>query len=1070
MMTYHSVLSAMKLYKISFGAMLLLSFLLCSSQVEAQGNWIWKWGPQVTAPLSSVGQGVFSSTNSPNYRYASQYWKDNNENFWRYGGDGSSDMWQYSQTLNQWAHMSGSLTAVFAPVYGTQGVSNVNNTPGSSQFGSPAWTDTMGNLWLYGLSFSDDLWRYDVNTNSWAWMKGSAGGGIATYGTQGIASSLNSPGLINEVNCKWVDSNNNLWLFNHLDGILWKYSMTNNMWTWMKGVPSATVPNYGFLGTYSSASNPSTFNACPSVGTLYTMWQNKNDNMLMLVNRVGQGNALYLENWEYSVALNQWRCLRIDTSSFSSSPAWSNSCTELPNVFPNPRTEMRAFWVDGCDNLWVFGGGDFCSPSTDYNDIWRLNAQTNNWMWVRGSNLPVNYGVQNVASSSNMPYTGHGQQSWTTKDGFWLTGGQVATNSPHHLWLYSPDSVQAAFTYTSTNCTSFQFQNTSSSGCNTIKSSLWNFDDPLSGLNDSSTLSNPVHTFSAPGTYQVTLIVENCTWDLDTIIQQVIVTGFNVSLSTTPATNCLANNGSVTVVPLGGVPPFTYNWQPINQNTSTVNNLGVGVYMITVTDSLNCSRTDTISVQLVLGSTPSITTSQTNVLCNGGCTGSSQAIVTGGLPPFTYQWSNSQVGSTAINLCAGNYVVVLTDSNFCTDTAIVAITEPPILQNLITTSNACLPNLPSASVSVWGGTQPYNYLWIPGTFNTAAITNLVDTLYTLQVTDANGCVLTDTANVRAYDVPTAQGVTTDATCYGQCDGMASLAISNGTPPYAVLWSTSSSQLSVQNLCSGTYNYTISDSNSCTTTGSVNINEPDSISIRIISTESGCTKNFAVSTATISGGTPPFKILWSNNQSGNPTTDLPTGNHSILVTDSNGCSKTQTFIINQTSQPTVTIQVNPDSLVILGNSVLLSTFGALDYFWYPDENLSCVNCQTTRALPTNDILYCVAGTDSNGCIDTACINILVNDNCKQIFIPNAFTPNNDGLNDLFSIKSLCLKEYQLKIFNRWGQNIFSSASNQNRWDGNYQGVPQEIGTYFYILKGTFRNDEKVNMRGDISLIR
>src|SRR3989344_3890346 len=116
--------------------------------------------------------------------------------------------------------------------------------------------------------------------------------------TQGVSAFTNSPGTVNETDCKWVDSNNNLWLFREFDGVLWKYSIATNMWTWMKGTPSGS-PVYGTLGTFGAGNEPGMFSGCPSVGVLYTMWSDSNNDLWMIVNR--DGATTNPEIWKYSI-------------------------------------------------------------------------------------------------------------------------------------------------------------------------------------------------------------------------------------------------------------------------------------------------------------------------------------------------------------------------------------------------------------------------------------------------------------------------------------------------------------------------------------------------------------------------------------------------------------------------------------------------------------------------------------------------------------------------------------------------------------------------------------------------
>jgi hypothetical protein len=260
--------------------------------------------------------------------------------------------------------------------------------------------------------------------------------------------------------------------------------------------------------------------------------------------------------------------------------------------------------------------------------------------------------------------------------------------------------------------------------------------------------------------------------------QVVVVPEPTVLLANISGTNpsCSGNcNGSVTANPTGGTAPYTYLWSPGGQTTQTVNNLCAGNYTVTVTDANGCTSTQTVTLNVPTAL--NVTLSSTNATCNGVCDGTATATVSGGTPPFSYLWTPGNfTTSTVNNLCPGNYSVTVTDSAGCFFTGSVTINQPTLINdNEIVTNASCGFCDGVITVVPTGGTPPYTYLWSPGGQTTATITNLCPGLYTVTITDLNGCSRNFTIPVSNANGPTGEVVTViDASCNGTCDGSANV--------------------------------------------------------------------------------------------------------------------------------------------------------------------------------------------------------------------------------------------------------------------------------------------------------
>ena len=210
---------------------------------------------------------------------------------------------------------------------------------------------------------------------------------------------------------------------------------------------------------------------------------------------------------------------------------------------------------------------------------------------------------------------------------------------------------------------------------------------------------------------------------------------------------CGICDGSIAVTASGGGGAYTYLWMPTGQTNALATGLCAGNYTITVTDS--CGDVSTTPVLLLANPIMVTTRFITNNKCNGNCTGSATVTVGIGTPPYTYRWlPGGESTATATSLCAGTYTVIVTDRNGCSNTAEVTITQPPAITTSVTIGNVlCYGDTGSAGISVSGGVSPYTYLWNPAGQTTANATGLSVGLYTVTITDSNGCTVTTIATI-----------------------------------------------------------------------------------------------------------------------------------------------------------------------------------------------------------------------------------------------------------------------------------------------------------------------------------
>ncbi len=429
--------------------------------------------------------------------------------------------------------------------------------------------------------------------------------------------------------------------------------------------------------------------------------------------------------------------------------------------------------------------------------------------------------------------------------------------------------------------------------------------------------------------------------------------------------SCGESNGSATVTAINGQSPYTYLWST-GGTTSTINNLSVGTYYVTVTDNGNCVVIDSVDILSTNGPVVSIT--KTDATC-GMATGSAQANVTGGTPPYSYSWSNGSSGPNIINLLPGQYSVTVTDSNNCTGTQTTTInsTGGPSV-TIIKTDATCGSSNGSATASATGGTQPYMYLWSNGSTD-ATINNLPAGTYTVTVTDAENCITTLSIEINNMGGPAVIITKTDTNC-GLSNGTATSSVTGGAQPYTYLWSNGSTTPMITNLPAGSYSLTVTDANNCVTIQSTVIIEMGGPTVMISKTDANCGISNGTATSSVTGGTQPYTYLWSNGSTTPMITNLPAGSYSLTVTDANICVTTQSTVINEMGGPAVMISKTDANCGESNGSATATASGGTSpysYLWSTGSTNSTINNLDVGT-------YTVTVTDAINCSSVNSIEI------------------------------------------------------------------------------------------------
>lgn len=492
-------------------------------------------------------------------------------------------------------------------------------------------------------------------------------------------------------------------------------------------------------------------------------------------------------------------------------------------------------------------------------------------------------------------------------------------------------------------------------------------------------------------TYQATDASGNTnTCSFDVIIHPIPV----LTLDPTDISCNGLTDGSIDLTVSNSTAPYTYTWSN-GDATEDINGLSVGLYSVTVVDTYGCTNTGSASIAEPdqLAATKVVG----QISCYGSTDGYIDLSVTGGVTPYSYSWSNGATSQDIVSLSTGVYTVDITDANGCLLTNATNIVEPDSIefQHLVTDAT-CNASNGTINVQVTGGTTPYNYSWSNG-LTTQNLTNASAGIYTLTLTDDNGCLATLTDSVQSTSNIAAEVYPYDVSCFGEADGSALAVVQSGNAPYAYVWSNGDNTDFADSMAAGSHSVTITDAFGCLVTVNFDINQPDSLHVELSSID--IVPGFQVSPhgndngsiySYVTGGTPEYEYAWAMGSTDSDLYNLTAGTYYLTVTDANRCKASATITLLEPS---------------------------------------------------------------------------------ELDIPEGVTPNGDLDNDYFVVRGLeSYPDNDLTIYNRWGNIVYSTEGYQNDWEGqNNGGEALPDGTYYVVLN-VFNGDEKTTLTGYIDLRR
>ncbi|TNF32355.1 MAG: PKD domain-containing protein, partial [Bacteroidetes bacterium] len=623
---------------------------------------------------------------------------------------------------------------------------------------------------------------------------------------------------------------------------------------------------------------------------------------------------------------------------------------------------------------------------------------------------------------------------------------------------------------------------------------------------------NPTVSPTANTVYSVTVTDANgCTaTDLTTID---ISPSITATAAMSQESNCGQADGEATVSAIGGavVNDYGYSWSTNPaQSTATATGLLPGTYTVTVTDDIGCSSTTDVTITSTAGFTASIT-SVTDATCNGTCNGTATVQESvGAVQPVLYAWSSipPQFTASAAGLCAGNYQVLVTDGTGCTATASVTIDEPQPIVVTATASTAalCIGQSADLSAVASGGTPPIvSYSWsatpsdpsLNGSAQNPSVDPTATTTYTVTATDANGCIATDQVTVSVLPAlslsissPTSGSDTT--ICPGGTATI-SLEASGGDGNYSFylqpdILNPISLPMMVQPSSATTYEFVVTDG--CGTPpalASSTISIYGLPTISVSGFESGCHPH----TVELAYNTTPAPASWSWNfgdpQSNSNTSSQSAPSHTfsgpgtydiaLTIETAEGCTVDTVFsnAVQVYAPPTADFSHNPTTVTTVDGQVSFTDESSANVdSWYWNFGTGDTALTQNPQYTFNDtgtyVVWLTVST-ADGCQAVARGTVRVEPSFT-FYVPNSFTPDRDGINDRFRGygEGVNWDTYEIRVFTRWGEEIFYSNSIDLPWDATFKGSPVEVGVYVWTINVQEVSGRMHYYRGHVNVIR
>lgn len=549
-----------------------------------------------------------------------------------------------------------------------------------------------------------------------------------------------------------------------------------------------------------------------------------------------------------------------------------------------------------------------------------------------------------------------------------------------------------------------------------------------------------------PGAYQTT---NTSSVSSGFVLKMGVCHGISFSINTKSITCFGDNNGEANISGLSGALSYSVAWSSSPVNSFSITSLSAGNYTVTVSDPLSlCATTKTFSIiepskmNIIVSGKDSICSGQINLLNVQGAT--------------TYTWNSSIYGSSiSVQPLSDITYTVIGSSNSCQDTAFFLVTVLPTPTAVISgTQDICF----GQSITLTGSGVG-NLNWSNG-FSTPSIviSPTITSVYALTISNSF-CFDTDSFIVNVHSLPQLIIIGPDSSCVAQ-SVFFSVAGAN-----TYTWSNGSFGNSISIVPGSTSTYSVAGENTfgCRDTVYHTLKVIPYPLVSIIGNSVTCMGNPMTFSLTGTG-----KLYWDTGITSNPLIINPKADTLLFAEASNYCGIANDSILIHIN-PLPIINISHDTTILVGGAATLSVSGANDYLWSPSDALNCTTCNQVISSTSVTTTYQVKCIDQSGCFVFASVTVFV-DNDLIYFIPDIFSPNGDGNNDILYFRGKGVKEFTLTIYDRWGEKIFETSDLTKGWDGYFKGETLNANVFVYYLSVTGYNGKTYKSKGDITLIK
>jgi len=604
----------------------------------------------------------------------------------------------------------------------------------------------------------------------------------------------------------------------------------------------------------------------------------------------------------------------------------------------------------------------------------------------------------------------------------------------------------------------------------------------------------------AAGQQTVTITDDNgCTSIAMTMITE---PSTEVSVTTTQTfLGCFNSNESeASAVGMGGTGTLQYEWSNGN-TTANATGLDNGSVGVTVTDANGCSTTQFLNIEEVPAVTAEIITVEP--ACFGEASGLLGVVADGGLGAddpinydYNYMWSTGATLDTISDMLGGmEYAVTVSDAQGCSVVETRILDQPGEMTfNLMAQDITCNGDTDGViavdTFNVNNGNGSYTFEWGANANNqtTQTASDLSAGNYFVTMTDGNGCTAVNNEIVAEPPMLVLSFESEDNVCSGQAVGSAVVQANGGVGSFEYAWANGATTASIQDLATGTQSIIVTDGNGCTIEGQVQINQPDELEglaqgepVTCFGDRDGRVMLDAI------GGTAPYLYQFADGELTGTTTivGIEAGTYPILIQDVNGCEWESEVTVD--SPPLIEVYAGADATIKLGENHPLQVFtnntvGFTDIFWSapysgtlmcPDSTTE--DCSNPISITQNTITYEVFIVDENGCEGRDDVIVTVQKD-RPIFVPTAFTPNGDAVNNILEVhgdEDITIDLF--RVYDRWGSLVYETRDFQANdgatgWDGNFKGKSVSPGVYVWYAEASYIDGHKETFKGQTTLIR